>query len=86
MIREEDLLPLQNALLEIARAKTSPGREFLRYSEFCTLLGGRFDGEAVAEMLRELTSEGILAVAPPDGGEDRYCVTEEYLATLAEGK
>lgn len=86
MIREEDLLSLQNAVLEIARTKTSPGQKFLRLSEFRALLEDRFDGEAVAEMLKELANEGILALAPPEGGEDRYCVTEEYLAALAEEK
>lgn len=85
MIREEDLLPLQNAILEVARTRTRPGQEFLKLSEFRELLGGRFDDESVAEMLKELTGEGILALAP-DGGEDRYCVTEEYLATLAGGR
>ncbi|NLG84459.1 MAG: hypothetical protein GX493_07635 [Firmicutes bacterium] len=86
MIREEDLLSLQNAVLELARTKTAPGEKFLRLSEFRALLENRFNGEAVAEMVKELANEGILAAAPADGGEAQYCVTQEYLAALAEGK
>ena len=84
MIREEDLLSLQNAVLELARTKTVPGQKFLRLSEFCASLKDRFSGEAVSEMVKELANEGILAPVSTEGGEESYCVTQEYLSTLAE--
>lgn len=80
VIREEDLLTLQTAILDTAVAKTVPGQSYLKIDDFFTLLNQRFDRETLAEMLKELVGEGILQQGPDAG---QYCVSQAYLASIA---
>lgn len=84
VIREEDVFSLQTAILDAALAKTAPGQTYLSLSALRQLVGQGFDAEALQEMLRELVAEGILALGPPAGGDNQYCVTKEYLASLGK--
>jgi len=80
VIREEDLLVLQTAILDAAVAKTVPGQSYLKLDDFLTLLNQRFDRETLAEMLKELVGEGILQQG---AAGQQYCVSQAYLASIA---
>lgn len=84
VIREEDLLSLQTAVLDAALARTAPGEKFLSFSEFKQMIGPGFDEESLAEMLRELAGEGILQLGSMAGVENQYCVTKEYVLAVSD--
>ncbi|MGE5551079.1 MAG: hypothetical protein ACM3ZC_11200 [Bacteroidota bacterium] len=84
MIREEDLLALQTAVLQAAVAKTVPGERFLDLAGFKEFVNPNVDDATLAEMINELVAEGILQ--PAGAGELRYCTTKEYLASVSDGK
>ena len=84
MIREEDLLTLQTAVLQAAVAKTVPGEKFLDLPGFKEFVNPNVDDATLAEMIKELVAEGILQ--PAGSGELKYCTSKEYLASMADGK
>ena len=81
MIREEDLLTLQAAVLQAAVAKTVPGEKFLDLTGFKQYVNPNVDEATLAEMIKELVAEGILQ--PAGSGEPGFCTTKEYLASVS---
>lgn len=81
MIREEDVLSLQTAVLKAVLARTVPGEKYLDLAGFREFVGAEFDDAALREMLKELVAEGILQEKP---GAEAYCASQEYLASVAE--
>ncbi len=83
MIREEDVLALQTAVLQAAVSRTVPGQKFLELTGFREFVDPGVDDESLREMLRELVNEGVLQSMPGSGGEISYCASQEFLTTMA---